>query len=78
MDYGRQDLADQVRDELQDSYQRHGCGPEFWNTYQQVLARLVPEGRERTQVTNDMALLIEQLGIVRRAQLVPPADPSSR
>ncbi|KIP86844.1 hypothetical protein H9654_16295 [Stenotrophomonas sp. Sa5BUN4] len=78
MDYGRQDLADQVRDELQDSYQRHGCGPEFWNTYQQVLARLVPEGRERTQVTNDMALLIEQLGIVRRAQLVPPADPPSR
>lgn len=78
MDYGRQVLADQVRDELQDSYQRHGCGPEFWNTYQQVLARLVPEGRERTQVTNDMALLIEQLGIVRRAQLVPPADPPSR
>lgn len=78
MDYGRQDLADQVRDELQDSYQRHGCGPEFWNTYQQVLARLVPEGRERTQVTNDMALLIEQLGIVRRAQLVPPADSPSR
>lgn len=78
MDYGRQDLADQVRDELQDSYQRHGCGPEFWNTYQQVLARLVPEGRERTQVTNDMALLIEQLGIVRRAQLVPPADPPLR
>lgn len=78
MDYGRQDLADQVRDELQDSYQRHGCGPEFWNTYQQVLARLVPEGCERTQVTNDMALLIEQLGIVRRAQLVPPADPPSR
>ena len=74
MDYGRQDLADQVRDELQDSYQRHGCGPEFWNTYQRVLARLVPEGQERTQVTNEMALLIEQLGIVRRAQLVPPGD----
>lgn len=77
MDYGRQNLADQVRDELQDSYQRHGCGPEFWNTYQRVLARLVPEGRERTQVTNDMALLIEQLGIVRHAQLVPPSEPSS-
>lgn len=77
MDYGRQDLADQVRDELQDSYQRHGCGPEFWNTYQRVLARLVPEGGQRTRVTNDMALLIEQLGIVTHAQLVPPADTPS-
>jgi hypothetical protein len=37
-----------------------------------VLDRLVPQGTERTEVTNEMALIIEQLGIVRRAQLVPP------
>ncbi|QNR96235.1 hypothetical protein ICJ04_11865 [Stenotrophomonas sp. 169] len=78
MDYGTQDLADQVRNELEDSYQKHGCGPEFWNTYQQVLARLVPQGGQRTQVTNEMALLIEQLGIVRQAQLVPPAESPAR
>jgi len=48
------------------------CGPAFWDTYQQVLDRLVPQGTERTEFTNEMALIIEQLGIVRRAQLVPP------
>jgi len=42
-----------------------------------VLDRLVPQGTERTEVTNDLALIIEQLGIVRRAQLVPP-DGNSR
>ncbi len=42
------------------------------DTYQQVLDRLVPQGTGRTDVTNEMALIIEQLGIVRRAQLVPP------
>lgn len=78
MDYGTQDLADQVRHELEDSYQKHGCGPEFWNTYQRVLARLVPQGGQRTQVTNEMALLIEQLGIVRQAQLVPPVESPAR
>lgn len=76
MEYGRHGLADQVRDELEDSYHKHGCGPEFWNTYQRVLSRLVPEGRARTQVTNEMALMIEELGIIRRAQLVPPAERS--
>lgn len=78
MDNGRHNLAETVRAELEDSYQQHGCGPEFWNDYQRVLARLVPEGRERTQVTNDVALLIEQLGIVQHAKLVPSADSSSR
>jgi len=77
MEYGIQDLAGRVRDELEDSYQKHGCGPEFWNTYQRVLTRLVPEGGERAHVTNEMALVIEQLGIVRRAQLVPLTDRSS-
>lgn len=71
MEYGAYGLADQVRHELQDSYHRHGCGAEFWNTYQRVLARLVPEGQERVQVANEMALMIESLGIVRQAQLVP-------
>ena len=42
----------------------------------QVLERLVPQGRSRTQVTNELAMIIEQLGIVRRAQMVPP--PSTR
>ena len=78
MEHGAMTLPEQVRDELQDSYQRHGCGPEFWNSYQRLLARLVPEGGQRTEVTNDMARLIEQLGIVRRAQLVPPTEPASR
>jgi len=76
MDHMAHGLAEAVRGELEDSYQKHGCGPEFWNTYQRVLARLVPEGSERTQVTNEVALLIESLGIVRRAQLVEP--PSAR
>lgn len=71
MEYGGHGLADQVRRELQESYRRHGCGPEFWNAYQRVLTRLVPEGVTRTRVTNEMALMIEELGVVRRAQLVP-------
>ncbi|WP_282297660.1 MULTISPECIES: hypothetical protein [unclassified Stenotrophomonas] len=71
MHYGTNDLADGVRSELEASYSKHGCGPEFWTTYQQVLERLVPQGRSRTQVTNELALIIEQLGIVRRAQMVP-------
>lgn len=71
MRYGTNDLADGVRSELEASYSKHGCGPEFWTTYQQVLERLVPHGRSRTQVTNELALIIEQLGIVRRAQMVP-------
>lgn len=74
MRYGANDLADGVRTELEASYSKHGCGPEFWTTYQQVLERLVPQGRGRTQVTNELALIIEQLGIVRRAQMVPPPD----
>lgn len=78
MEYGTQDLTSQVRHELEDSYQKHGCGPEFWNTYQRVLAKLVPEGGQRTQVTNEVALLIEELGIVRRAHLVAPAESSPR
>ncbi len=46
----------------------------LWSTYQRVLERLVPpaQGTARTRVTNELALIIEQLGIVRRAQLVPP------
>lgn len=76
MQYGANDLANGVRTELEASYSKHGCGPEFWTTYQQVLERLVPQGRSRTQVTNELAMLIEQLGIVRRAQMVPP--PSTR
>jgi hypothetical protein len=72
MHYDVHDLASGVRTELEASYSKHGCGPEFWTTYQQVLERLVPKGRSRTQVTNDLALIIEQLGIVRRAQMVPP------
>ncbi|KAF1016320.1 MAG: hypothetical protein GAK31_01811 [Stenotrophomonas maltophilia] len=72
MNYGMHGLAERVRRELESSYQKHGCGPEFWNTYQEVLYRLVPQGTTRTDVTNEMALIIEQLGIVRRAQLVPP------
>ncbi len=73
MDYGVDDLADGVRSELEASYVKHGCGPEFWSTYQRVLERLVPpaQGTARTRVTNELALVIEQLGIVRRAQLVP-------
>lgn len=70
MEHDAQGLADEVRVELEESYQLHGCGPEFWNTYQRVLARLVPDGSQRTQVTNEVALLIQELGIVRRAQLV--------
>jgi hypothetical protein len=76
MQYGANDLAAGVRTELEASYSKHGCGPEFWTTYQQVLERLVPQGRSRTQVTNELAMIIEQLGIVRRAQMVPP--PSTR
>lgn len=76
MQYDANDLATGVRTELEASYSKHGCGPEFWTTYQQVLERLVPQGRSRTQVTNELALIIEQLGIVRRAQMVPP--PSTR
>ncbi len=76
MQYGANELANGVRTELEASYSKHGCGPEFWTTYQQVLERLVPQGRSRTQVTNELALIIEQLGIVRRAQMVPP--PSTR
>jgi len=72
MHYDVHDLANGVRNELEASYSKHGCGPEFWTTYQQVLERLVPKGRSRTQVTNELALIIEQLGIVRRAQMVPP------
>lgn len=79
MEYGVYGLADQVRDELEDSYQKHGCSAEFWNTYQRVLARLVPaEGGDRAQVSNDVALMIEALGIVQQAQLVPPAQPPER
>jgi hypothetical protein len=72
MHYDVHDLANGVRTELEASYSKHGCGPEFWTTYQQVLERLVPKGRSRTQVTNELALIIEHLGIVRRAQMVPP------
>ncbi|KAB7631881.1 hypothetical protein [Stenotrophomonas rhizophila] len=74
MEYGEHDLADGVRTELEAAYVKHGCGPEFWSTYQRVLERLVPpaQGTARTRVTNELALIIEQLGIVRRAQLVPP------
>ena len=72
MHYDVHDLANGVRTGLEASYSKHGCGPEFWTTYQQVLERLVPKGRSRTQVTNELALIIEQLGIVRRAQMVPP------
>ena len=72
MEYGMHGLAERVRRELEASYHKHGCGPAFWDTYQQVLDRLVPQGTERTQFTNQMALIIEQLAIVRRAQLVPP------
>jgi len=78
MRYGANDLADGVRTELEASYSKHGCGPEFWTTYQQVLERLVPQGRGRTQVTNELALIIEQLGIVRRAQMVPPPSTHTR
>ena len=74
MEYGMHGLAERVRRELEASYHKHGCGPAFWDTYQQVLDRLVPQGTERTEVTNEMALIIEQLGIVRRAQLVPHAN----
>lgn len=77
MECGAYGLADQVRDELEDSFHKHGCGAEFWNTYQRVLARLVPEGQEGAQVTNQMAMMIESLGIVRQAQLVPP-DPAGK
>ena len=78
MERGANGLADQVRVELEDSYHRHGCSAEFWNTYQRVLARLVPEGRERVQVANEMAMMIESLGIVRQAQLVPPTNGDGR
>ncbi len=78
MQHDAQGLAEEVRVELEESYQRHGCGPEFWNTYQRVLARLVPDGSQRTQVTNEVALLIEELGIVQRAQLVEQPLPRSR
>ncbi|NIJ69591.1 hypothetical protein [Xanthomonas sp. 60] len=78
MEYGAYGLADQVRDELEDSYHKHGCGAEFWNTYQRVLARLVPEGQERAQVANDMAMMIQSLGIVRQAQLVPADTATDR
>ena len=33
MEYGEHDLADGVRTELEASYVKHGCGPEFWSTY---------------------------------------------
>jgi|GEM_PF-91542 len=74
MEYGVHDLAEGVRTELEASYQKHGCGPEFWTTYQQVLNRLVPpaQGNARTQVANELALVIQALGIIRHAQLVPP------
>ncbi|MBD3825979.1 MULTISPECIES: hypothetical protein [Stenotrophomonas] len=75
MQYGAHGLAEGVRTELEASYVKHGCGPEFWTTYQRVLDRLVPQGTSRTRVTNELALIIEQLGIVRRAQMVPPRSP---
>jgi len=54
MEYGEHDLADGGRPELEASYVKHGCGPEFWSTYQRVLERLVPpaQGTARTRVTN--------------------------
>ncbi|KAG1198675.1 hypothetical protein G6F35_012607 [Rhizopus arrhizus] len=67
MEYGMHGLAERVRRELEASYHKHGCGPAFWDTYQQVLDRLVPQGTERTEVTNEMALIIEQLGIAPAA-----------
>lgn len=74
MEYGTQGLAEQVRTELEDSFHKHGCGAEFWNTYQRVLSRLVPADESRTRVTNEVALMIQELGVVQRAQLVPGAD----
>ena len=59
MEYGMNGLAERVRRELEASYHKHGCGPAFWDTYQQVLDRLVPQGTERTEVTNEMALIID-------------------
>jgi hypothetical protein len=44
MEYGMHGLAERVRRELEASYHKHGCGPAFWDTYQQVLDRLVPQG----------------------------------
>ena len=39
MEYGMNGLAERVRRELEASYHKHGCGPAFWDTYQQVLDR---------------------------------------
>jgi hypothetical protein len=80
MEDGEHDWADVVRTELDAIYVKHRCCPEFSSTYQRVLERLVPpaQGTARTRVTNELALIIEQLGIVRRAQLVPPRSARER
>jgi hypothetical protein len=71
MEYGMHGLAERVRRELEASYHKHGCGPAFWDTYQQVRPP-GPAGDRAYRSHHEMALIIEQLGIVRRAQLVPP------
>ena len=59
-----------MKRELEASYARYGSGPEFWNTYQRVLNRLTTSGEPQPVLADQLALAIEQLGLIQRAMLV--------
>ncbi len=52
------------------NFRKYGSGPDFWNAYQRLLDAAVVGREAKAQAANELALLAQELGILKAAQLL--------
>ncbi len=69
MGFDAQMLPDEQWMRLQATYKRHGSGPEFWETYRDIVEAAAHHG-DGAAVANELARFARQLGVTETALFV--------
>lgn len=71
MGYSAQYLTDDEWMSLHDAYLENGCGPVFWQVYQELQSTALKRtGDSCVKVANEMARIAEKMGATRNALFV--------
>ncbi len=52
------------------NFRKYGNGPDFWDAYQRLLDATVLGSEFKAEVANHLALLAQEMGVLKTAQLL--------
>ncbi|WP_146165851.1 hypothetical protein [Stenotrophomonas panacihumi] len=52
------------------NFRKYGNGPDFWDAYQRLLDAATGGREVKAQAANELALLAQEMGILKAAQLL--------